>query len=349
MTTEVLPESIHAGEFSPSQDPGLVPAPLSDFDLEKFFQDFGKWPQETEADLQPKQIEPKDDRSVAERTAAHLLMIWGLSPEAVEGVSLHLRHQRFFNVMHSFTAEQLDERLKEVLGYANMREPVEMEALKAAFDEQVRVNIFPGADINPFPVSDIQEYLAKRGTSANVAPRQAEAHGAAMVQQDEKIFVKDNVRYRPLPLAAQLAQAPRQTLLNWIKNKTEFAGRPLQTYYLAPVDRFFVSEESIQRMANRFIKWPSQEPAGPVTIGDTNDLSGFLGTSEAARMIRVSPRTMWLWASQGKAPSDKPLDIIKCTTSDRFYIRERDIRELKKLIPRGGLQRGRRPQPTPTP
>jgi hypothetical protein len=54
---------------------------------------------------------------------------------------------------------------------------------------------------------------------------------------------------------------------------------------------------------------------------------------------------MWLWASHpGKAPTGKVLDVIKCTASDYFYIREKDAHDLKKLIPRSGLHRGRRPQ-----
>jgi len=185
---------------------------------------------------------------------------------------------------------------------------------------------------------------------------EAETYEPEMSQDDSIIFkgetlFKGGRPYRPLPLAAQLGQAPRQTLRNWIKNKTEFQGRPLQTYYLQSLDRYFVSEESIDRMANRFIKWRSGKPAGPagpVTIGKTKDQSAFLSTSDAARILGVSPRTTWLWASQeGKAPTGKPLDVIKCTTSDHFYIHEKDVYELKKLIPRSGLQRGRRPQLAP--
>ncbi len=165
-----------------------------------------------------------------------------------------------------------------------------------------------------------------------------------MREHDEKVFIKDGVRYRPLPLAAQMAQAPRQTVLNWIKNKKTFQGQLLQSHYFAPLDSYFLSEESIQRMARRFIKWPSEQPAGLITIGETKDKSGFLPTSHAARIIGVSPRTVWLWAKEKKAPSDKALNVIKCTTSDHFYIQERDVHDLKKLVPRSGLQRGRRSQ-----
>jgi hypothetical protein len=172
----------------------------------------------------------------------------------------------------------------------------------------------------------------------------AQQHDRRMRERDEKIFINNGVRYRPLPLAAQMAQAPRQTLLNWIKNKTEFGGQPLASYYLAAADRYFVSEDSIQRMKNRFVKWPSNEPAEAVTVGKTKGRSGFIGMAEAAAIAGVSKRTMWLWASQGKAPTEKPLDVVKCTTSDHFYIREKDAYELKKLVPKSGLQRGRRPQ-----
>jgi hypothetical protein len=182
-----------------------------------------------------------------------------------------------------------------------------------------------------------------------------QSHEQQMAQADNIVFkdgtlFKDAHPYRPLPLAAQLGQAPRQTVRDWIKNKTEFQGRPLQTYYLEPLDRYFVSEESIQRMATRFVKWRDGKaagPAGPVTIGKTKDHVGFLSTSESARILGVSARTAWLWASQaGKAPTDRPIDVIKCTTSDHFYIREKDVYDLKKSIPRSGLQRGRRPQGT---
>ncbi len=169
--------------------------------------------------------------------------------------------------------------------------------------------------------------------------------GAKMLE-DDRIITKEGVRYFPLSLAAQQAQVPRQTLLNWIKSKKLFDGQPLQSYKSPTAGKFYVTEDSIRRMADRFVEWPSQKPAGRVTIGATADHTGFLGISDAAQIIGISPRTMWVWASQpGKAPTDKPLGVIKCTTSDQFYIRERDVSALRTFVPRSGLQRGRRTQP----
>jgi hypothetical protein len=199
--------------------------------------------------------------------------------------------------------------------------------------------------------------FSQTGDVKSVAPTPSPQHnrdpeeairGAKMVE-DDRIITKGGVHYVPLSLAAQLAQAPRQTVLHWIKNKTKFAGHALESYDSPTAAKFYVSEESIQRMANRFVKWPSTLPAGPVTIGKTENRNGFLGLPDAARILRVSPRTMWLWATQGKAPSQEPLEVIKCTTSDHFYIRERDVFALKELVPRSGLQRGRRQQTTPQP
>ncbi len=170
-----------------------------------------------------------------------------------------------------------------------------------------------------------------------------------MVQHDDKSFVQDGVRWFPLSAAAPVIQAPRSTLMHWINKETKFDGRPLQTYYFAPANRYFISEESIDRAANRFIKWPSQEPAGPVTLGEQRDQSGYVGLTDAARTLGVDHHTMWRWTTKGTAPTDKPLDVIKCPASDQFYIRQRDVAALKKIVPRSGLHAGRRAQPGPQP
>jgi hypothetical protein len=187
-------------------------------------------------------------------------------------------------------------------------------------------------------------FIPARDTDA----AEAQNYGPDMAAQQEPITIakdgtllKGGVRYFPLSEAASLARAHRTTLLRWIKDDTK--GRQLQTYYFSPSDTYFISEDSIKKLANRFLKWPSEEPAGPVTLGETRDRSGFIGMSEAADIAGVSRRTMWLWVSQGKAPTDNPPDIIKDPMSEHFYIREKDIYDLKKLIPKRGLQRGRRP------
>src|SRR5262249_16261867 len=84
-------------------------------------------------------------------------------------------------------------------------------------------------------------------------------------QHDETVFIKDGVPYkggvpyRPVTEAAERAHVPVQTLRDWIKKEdTKFAGQPLQTYYF--LGSYFVSEKSIESMANRFVKWPSLEP-----------------------------------------------------------------------------------------
>jgi hypothetical protein len=189
--------------------------------------------------------------------------------------------------------------------------------------------------------------LEKWSEPAHSAPQKTAV--GTPVAEDDRIITKAAVRYYPLSLAAQMAQAPPQTLLSWIRNKTKFDGEILQTYDSPTAGKIYLSENSIGRVANRFVKWPSNLACNAVVLGQTKDQTGYIRTSSAARIIGVSPRTMWLWASQGKAPTDTPLDVIKCTTSNYFYIREKDVYELKSLIPRSGLQRGRRPHTTPQP
>jgi hypothetical protein len=210
-----------------------------------------------------------------------------------------------------------------------------------AFMRQWVQSKFPGA---PAPASrsvespEIQQH----------EPPQMAARDENITIKPDGTLVKDGIPYRSLYAAAPDARTTPTTLLHWTKNPDiRLEGRPLQTFYFAPANRYYISEESIERVANRFIKWRDAKAAGAagaVTLGHTDDRSGYIGMSEAADIAGVSKRTMWLWASQSKAPTDKALDVIKCTASDYFYIREQDAFNLKRLVPRSGLQRGRRPQ-----
>jgi hypothetical protein len=167
--------------------------------------------------------------------------------------------------------------------------------------------------------------------------------------ESDRVFERDGVRYMPLSMAAPLAQAPPSTLLHWIKKQTKFEGRPLSSYHFAPANQYFLSEESVKRAADRFIDWRSQQPAGAVKIGHTDDQRGYIRLQEAADTIGVDHHTMWRWATKGTTPTESPLDVIKCPATDQFYIRESDVSELKKLVPRSGLRAGRRHHVTPRP
>src|SRR6185437_12299758 len=135
--------------------------------------------------------------------------------------------------------------------------------------------------------------IEARATAIEPPTKELQAEGKVVMLEDGKSFIQDGVRYFPLSSAAPLAQAPRSTLLHWIKKGAKFDGQPLQTFYFAPANRYYISEDSIHRAANRFVKWPSQEPAGPVTLGETRDQSGYIGIGEAARTLGVDHRTIW--------------------------------------------------------
>jgi hypothetical protein len=374
----IQPQPIHANELAVDDAVTARPATPPGFVFSKSLQQLAAVQSGEKTGPQLRAKSRRDEtwaESLAREVAEKLLENSGLSPESLRTLTAPEKLGILSLFLKILTPNEIQgelERITDAYNAANYmtrmgsgrivlfedlkRDDIEgyvhISDVRAAFIREVRQLFSNQFEINPEllpPVLALLESLAEEKTSSTIRPPEAETHGPTMVEQDDKVLVQNGVRYRPLPLAAQLAQAPRQTLLNWIKNKTEFSGRPLQSYYLAPVDRYFVSEESIQRIADRFVKWPSQEKAGRVTLGETKDKSGFLTMSEGARIIGVSARTMWLWASQDKAPTDKPLDIIKCTTSDHFYIREKNVYELKKLIPKSGLQRGRRSLVLPHP
>jgi hypothetical protein len=163
-----------------------------------------------------------------------------------------------------------------------------------------------------------------------------------MIGNQKKSFVQDGVRYFPISVAAPIIQAPRTTIVDWIRKGVLFQGMPLQTFYLEAADRTFISEESIERAAFRFVKWPSLEPAGILHLGATADQRGYITLPQAAHEIGIGERTMWLWATQGKAPDGRQPDVIKCPAGDKFYIRQKDLHDLKSFVPKSGLRPGRR-------
>lgn len=157
--------------------------------------------------------------------------------------------------------------------------------------------------------------------------------------RDKRIIFREGVSFVPIYLAAWLAQTTETTLRAWIKQRVKFSGWSLRTY-TSPVSlETYVSAPSLAKAAERFVKWPSNKPAGAVILGETDDSSGYLGLPAAAREIGISNRTMWLWATQGQSPTKQQLDVIRCTTSDHFYIREKELSRLKLHRP-NGFKRG---------
>jgi hypothetical protein len=170
--------------------------------------------------------------------------------------------------------------------------------------------------------------------------------------EDDRVITKMGIHFYPLVLAAPLAQIPRTTLLDWIRKGVKIEGAPLQTYNSATTRKRYLSETSVKKLAERFVKWPSNEPAGRVTIGQTPELNGYVGLPQAARTLGIDHHTVWLWVTRGNVPKLHPgesLDVIKCPIADHFYIRERDVVRLKSLLRGTGPQRGRNRQTTPQP
>lgn len=158
------------------------------------------------------------------------------------------------------------------------------------------------------------------------------ATGVNLVRDKTTITVK-GVRYVPLSKAVWQAYTDQSTLRSWMNKRIKFGRRTIQTYTSPISGLLYISEESVQTVAQRFVKWPSNEPAGPITLGETDDQSGFIPLPDAARIVGVSRQAMWLWADQAHAPAmRRPLDVIKCPISDHLYVRQKDASELKKLL-----------------
>jgi hypothetical protein len=267
------------------------------------------------------------------------------------------RTRRQSQAVHSVEIISKPEKPKKYTKYSNLVDPLSGSDTKTfkhptllalqerIVDELVNPRI-PGKASKPSILAanrGVQKALAQASSSATMPLPETKLDGRIMIE-DDRILEKQGVRYFPLTLAAEVAQVPRTTLLDWISAKVKFQGRALQTYESPTIRNSYLTEESVERLAHRFTKWPSNEPAGEITLGETKDGTGYIGISKAARTIGIDQHTMWLWIRQGNAPTNAPLDLIKCAASDQLYIREKEATKLKKAIPPSGLRRGRRPR-----
>jgi len=203
-----------------------------------------------------------------------------------------------------------------------------------------------------------REYLASGRVLQDTSLPQLETRQVRQMIEDEyaeqlgrslaeKTLTKGGIRYFPVSFAAPLAQAPESTIRYWISQDTKFEGKLIKSH-ISPANSLYVSEDSVRRMARRFVKYRDGKPAGPagpVILGETDDQRGYIGLTDAARTLGVERHTIWRWAMKGTAPEGRTLDIIKDSASDQFYISEQDVSALSQYVPRTGLSRGPRPQP----
>jgi hypothetical protein len=175
---------------------------------------------------------------------------------------------------------------------------------------------------------------------------------------DKRVITIDGVSYLPLALAAWIGQTTPTTLRRWIGHNAVLHGRRLDIYRSLD-DEIYLSAQSVTRLANRFVKWPSKAPAPHVTIGLCDDRMGFLGLQETADYVGVLKQTLWQWANNGETPWKNLFDVIKCQVSDHLYIRQRDADMLRAVVTRSFKRRPRqrpflseampKPKPTKTP
>ena len=310
----------------------------------------------------PNQQLPEHTQHRVKEAVKQLLKDLGVDEAGLEKLEMSTRFVNFRRSITALTPEQLGRAVARAADLIRDLPDAE-DALISGLKHRIYEITLPFIGDSTTALTSISrvfeevefEHLERHEASGRILPPQSQQHDGKMAQGESIIvavdgtLVKDGVRYQPLSVAAAQSQTHRTTLLRWINSNTRIGGQPLRSYYFAPLDGYFVSEDSIRRAANRFVTWPAKRPAGAVTLGATKNRSGFLSLPEAQAIVGVSKRTMYLWAVHGKAPTDKPLDVIQCTTSQHFYIRERDAYELKRLVPPSGLHRGRRVQPALSP
>jgi len=109
------------------------------------------------------------------------------------------------------------------------------------------------------PKADTQGPMMQRETTVTVEGNRYKA--TTTVEADR--YISGRIAYVPFAVAAAAAQTTEKSLRDWIKKKIKFDGRAILTHRLRGTGKLYVSEESIARIANRFVKWPPESQREP--------------------------------------------------------------------------------------
>ncbi|MBL8227340.1 MAG: hypothetical protein JNL98_02640 [Bryobacterales bacterium] len=206
--------------------------------------------------------------------------------------------------------------------------------------------VVPSAHVREF--SEFDEFLRRNLLSLLEALSLYSSALAVSTLKAKRIITVEGHRFYPVTLAAECAQVTEARMKLWVQRAVAFDGAKIKSYE-SPITRdLYIEEDSVNRLAKRFVKVPNGEHAADVVIGATDDQSGYIHVSEAARLVGIKQPAFWKWASRGEVPSlQKSLSIVKCPISDHMYVLEREVHELASIRKTVGLKHSAvRPSPS---
>ncbi len=119
----------------------------------------------------------------------------------------------------------------------------------------------------------------------------------------------------------------------WLRDAVEFNGVRLQSLQEIQTGRYYLAEESLLKLENRFIRVSDSTPAGRISLGHQPDKTGYLSTPVAGKALSLTAAGMNRRVHSGRIGS-VTLDAIQDSMTKKFYVSERVIEAVKAK--RGG-------------
>jgi hypothetical protein len=133
----------------------------------------------------------------------------------------------------------------------------------------------------------------------------------------------------PVTIAAKRAQVSGGTMTGWLRTAAEFNGAPLQAIQEIVTGRYFIAEECLLKLEDRFVRAADGTPAGRISLGPQPDKSGYLTTHVAGKALGLTSSAMNSRVHTGRIGTVE-LEAIRDTMTKKFYVPERVIEAVKR-------------------
>jgi hypothetical protein len=177
------------------------------------------------------------------------------------------------------------------------------------------------------------------------------AYKESNIPVSSRIVNINNEKFFPVEIAAIRAQVREITMAKWLRSAITFNGKPIRSMQTLTHKRLHIAEESLLALETRFIKVPSGEAAGRVSLGTTDNDTGYISIGHAAEHLPISRFKLNRWAADGCGGPNKEikLDVIRDPISEHYYIAEKSLATLSASLNVTAASRDTAPTPQSNP
>jgi hypothetical protein len=133
--------------------------------------------------------------------------------------------------------------------------------------------------------------------------------------------------------AAVRAHVEYGTMARWLLNGQTTNGVPLRSMQDLEQRRWFIAEESLKMLAERFKSLDTGLPVGPIKISrmfdDRSEELSYLPIAVASNYVKVPRTTLSRWLDDPDLRKHYRMAAVRDPLNDRLYISSRWVRHVR--------------------